>query len=226
MCAGTINLINSDVEELCRIFPNNTKHFVAPMMGSPRRKLNFAEIRQKHSQSNHTHRIIIGNSATNTNQHMKIFHVLEHLKNENITITCPLSYGSDDYRIEIIETGRKIFGRNFIPVTDFMSFEEYVNLLASCEAGIFNNNRQQAMGNISLLLRLGKKVYLREDTSMWKHYTQNMKYIVYPISELENITLHELVNFPPELAYNNIKIAEERANSNYAVEQWRKVFED
>ena len=224
-CAGTINLIEPDIEKLCEIFPNNTKHFVAPMKGSPLRKIDFQAIRVKPKDSN-AFRITIGNSAFTENQHIEAFHLLEHLKNENIEIFCPLSYGIPAYRDEVIAEGRRIFGEKFRPITEFMSFEEYTNLLASCSAGVFNNNRQQGMGNISLLIRLGKKVYIRDDTAMWQHFRHNMKYYVYPVSELDGITIEQLADFPQELAYNNIHIAEEYAAGDQAVQQWRKVFED
>ncbi|MBR0256351.1 MAG: TDP-N-acetylfucosamine:lipid II N-acetylfucosaminyltransferase [Synergistaceae bacterium] len=224
-CAGTINLIDTDIEKLCEIFPNTTKHFTAPMKGSPRKKIDYEAARQELHQGS-TFRILAGNSAFPENQHHMTFLALEHLKDANIEILCPLSYGVPEYRDKVIAEGKRIFGDKFIPVTDYMDFSEYVRLLASCGAGVFSNDRQQGMGNISILLRLGKKVYLRDDTSMWQHFTQNMKYVIYPVSELEGITLEALVNFPAELAYNNIQIAEEYAAGDQAIRQWRKVFQD
>ena len=192
---------------------------------SPLSKIDFEAIRQKPRRIG-TFRILAGNSATQENQHSETFHALEHLKDENIEIICPLSYGSPEYRDKVIEEGKNIFGGKFMPLKDFMEYEDYICLLASCDAGIFNNNRQQAMGNILILLRLGKKVYLREDTSMWRHFKEDMKYCVYPVSELEGITLEELARFPSEKARGNISIAEEYFSGNYAAEQWRKVFAD
>ena len=223
--AGIINLIEGDYESLMQVFPCKTKHFIAPMTGDPMKKYDFNIARAKHNDSG-TYKILVGHSAYPWGLHLEAFRLLEHLKNQKVEIICPLSYGFDDYREVVIEAGRNIFGDKFTPIINFMSRQEYINFLASCEAGIYLTNIQQGMGNISLLLRLGKKVYMREGTAMWKQYKETIKYTVYPVSELENITLEKLVNFPPELAYNNIQIAEERAASNYAVEQWRKVFED
>lgn len=225
-CAGTVNLIEGDIEELCKVFPNDRKHFVAPMMGDPRVKYDFASFRARKKEGSAL-RILVGNSGAPQNEHISAFKKLEHLKDCDIEIVSPLSYcGTSEYLGRVIKTGHKIFGDKFKPVIDFIPREKYVEFLASFDVGVLNHNQQAAMGNISLLLRLGKKVYLREGTAMWKHYRENMKYTVYPVSELENISLQELVKFPPELAYNNIQIAEERASSNYAAEQWRKVFDN
>ena len=228
-CAGTISLISADIDELLKIFPNNAKHFTAPMPFDPTRLHEFNElfyrlVNTKHEGSTVT--IIAGNSAQRPNNHKGIFRMLAYLKDADIEILSPLSYGDDEYRNAVIRLGHKIFGNKFKPIVDFMSIPKYIEFLASCDVAIFNHNQQAAMGNISLLLRLGKKVYIREDTAMWEHFRHNMKYDVSPVSELRSITLQQLADFPQELAYNNIHIAEEYAAGTQAVTQWRKVFDD
>ena len=41
----------------------------------------------------------------------------------------------------------------------------------SIEIAIFNNDRQQAMGNITALLGMKSKVFIRDDTSMWSNFS-------------------------------------------------------
>ena len=223
--AGIINLIDGDFTSIMQTFPNHSKHFVAPMPGNPLEKIDFEAIRKQNLRTS-AHRIIVGHSAFRSGLHIEAFHILEHLKNENIEIICPLSYGSSEYGNEVIAEGKRIFGGKFTPLTERIPKEEYINLLNTCDAGIFVTHYQQGMGNISILLRLGKKIYLRDNTAMWTHFVNTRGFNIYPVSELEGITLEQLANFPRELAYNNIKLADEYAASNYAVEQWRKVFDD
>ena len=225
--AGTINLIKSDLEALNRIYPSNTKHFIAPMPADPLKQYDFASIREK-AMKDSVCRIIVGHSAHASLRHIEVFRLLAHLKDENIKIVCPLSYGNSEYRDKVIAEGRSIFEEKFIPIVKFINKDEYINFLASCDVGIFMIYGQQAMGNISLLLRLGKKVYLIKDEGnrLWQEFSFRRKFSVYPVSELDGITLEQLVNFPQELAYNNIHIAEEYAAGDQAVTQWRKVFED
>ena len=221
--AGIIGLIDGDVDALMQTFPEAVKSFVAPMPGNPLITYDFSA-RDRHTEKN-TYRIVVGHSAHECS-HLEGFKLLEHLKGENIEIVCPLSYGLPKVRENVLEIGSSMFGDKFVPVTDFMTKQEYINLLGSCDVGVFPTHAQHGMGNISLLLKLGKKVYMRDDTTMWQQYRQKMKYTVYPVSELEGITLEQLVNFPEELAYNNIHIAEEYSARSQIPEQWRKVFDD
>ena len=226
--AGTINLIDGDREILKRAFPNLSRYFVAQMPADPLEIHNFTAIiraNDKHVEGG-VHKLLVGHSAFDSGRHIDAFRILEHLKDENIEIICPLSYGNPEYRDEVIKAGKNIFGSKFTPITDLMSKDDYINFLAQCDAGIYATRTQQAMGNIHLLLRLGKKVYIREDNPMWPHFTDNLEFSVYPFSQLEGITLEQLINFPQETAYNNIRVAEELEAPTQAVEQWRKVFAD
>ena len=195
------------------------------MPGNPLEKRDFAVIRAK-AATHSTCRIIVAHSAHPASLHIESFHLLEHLNDDDIEIICPLSYGIPEYRDKVIAEGRRIFGKKFIPLTEHMDKGEYIELLNTCDVGVYITRYQQGMGNISLLLRLGKKVYIREDNSMWQQYRLNLGYSVFPVSELENIPLKQLADFPQELAYNNIRIAEELAVGNQTAEQWRTVFED
>ncbi|RFU67128.1 hypothetical protein D0469_16055 [Peribacillus saganii] len=114
--------------------------------------------------------IQIGNSGLDTNNHIEIFHKLKKYKDEAIEIICPLSYAYESnpsYREEVIRVGEEIFGGKFKPLMKFMPFNEYINLLSKVDIAIFNHKRQQAVGNITTLLGLGKKVYIRSDITTW-----------------------------------------------------------
>lgn len=114
--------------------------------------------------------IQVGNSACETNSHIEVFEKLSKYKNQNIEIICPLSYsGKEEYIKKVIEVGYKIFGKEkFTPITNFMSFDKYLELLAKVDVAIFNHKRQRGLGNIMTLLGLGKKVYIREEITTWQ----------------------------------------------------------
>lgn len=114
--------------------------------------------------------IKVGNSADPSNNYLEVLKKLERYKDKDIEIICPLSYGNPgnpEYRDLVISEGKKIFGDKFIPLTEFLSFKEYLALLAKVDIAIFNHHRQQAMGSITTLLGLGKKVYIRDDITTW-----------------------------------------------------------
>jgi hypothetical protein len=112
--------------------------------------------------------IILGNSADPSNNHVEVLNKLKCHVEENIKIYCPLSYGNQSYAQEIADYGISHFGDKFIPLRDFMQLEKYSELLAEMDIAIFNHNRQQAMGNITTLLGMGKKVYIRREITTWK----------------------------------------------------------
>lgn len=102
--------------------------------------------------------VLIGNSGDPTNNHISVLNGLKNVS--NIKIYCPLSYGNAQYINEVIEHGKKLFGDDFVPVTEFMNEEKYLQFLNSIDVAIMNHYRQQALGNIFALLILGKTVYL------------------------------------------------------------------
>lgn len=113
--------------------------------------------------------IQVGNSACETNEHVEVFEKLLKYKGENIEIICPLSYsGKEEYIKQVVETGYKTFGKEkFTPIVDFMIFDQYLELLAKVDIAIFNHKRQRGLGNITTLLGLGKKVYIREEITTY-----------------------------------------------------------
>jgi hypothetical protein len=134
--------------------------------------------------------IQVGNSADPTNNHIEIFNKLENLKNEDIKIICPLSYGSRKYAEEVVLAGKSIFGNKFQPLLDFMEYKDYLKILQSIDVAIFNHKRQQAVGNITTLLGLGKKVFIREDITTW-NFAKELKLRVYSIQSIGKESIFE-----------------------------------
>ncbi|MBC2726061.1 TDP-N-acetylfucosamine:lipid II N-acetylfucosaminyltransferase [Desulfosporosinus sp.] len=117
--------------------------------------------------------ILIGNSANPSNNHLEIFEKIKKYKEYNLEIICPLSYDNTQYRDQVISRGKEIFGEKFRPLIVFIPFNEYLDLLAQVDVAIFNHKRQQAMGNITTLLGLGKKVYVRDDITTWEFFIEH-----------------------------------------------------
>lgn len=101
----------------------------------------------------------MGNSATKTNCHIEIFNKLSKYDwIHELEIICPLSYGNEEeYRDYVIKVGYEKIGNKFKPITEYISLTKYIELLNSCDVGVFNNNRQQGGSTILYLTRLGKK---------------------------------------------------------------------
>lgn len=149
--------------------------------------------------------IQIGNSADPSNNHIEIFDKLRAYKNEDIEIICPLSYGDQQYRNEVIKKGNEIFGDKFNPIVTFLPFEKYLSHLFKIDIAIFNHKRQQAMGNITTLLGYGKKVYIRDDITTWQFFIEqgikiwkandNFENLLFEMSENERKNNMEQIKF-------------------------------
>lgn len=167
-------------------------------------------------------RILIGNSATIENGHIEALYFLKHLKNEHIEVFVPLSYGDSDYAHDVVLIGREIFGSKFHPIFEWMSENDYFTFLSTMDIGVFNNNRQQGMGNIAALLRMGKKVYLRFDTTMYSEY-RKLGFVCYDIFNLQSETIEELVDFPYK--EKNEIISDDWNTPNSMTTQWQYLLD-
>lgn len=156
-------------------------------------------------------KILVGNSATETNFHKDIFQKLTKYKEQNIEIYCPLSYGNSSYANEVILNGEKIFGDKFHGITEFMQPEEYTRFLSDIDIAVFYNNRNQAMGNIALLAYLGCKIYIRNDTVMWSQYVTKGGCKFFSVTDIDKESFESFCKNEIE----NVKI-----NQNYFKWQW------
>jgi hypothetical protein len=161
--------------------------------------------------------IQVGNSADPTNNHIDVFEKLKQYKDENIKIFVPLSYGNQQYAEEVIAKGQEIFGNKFIPLTDFMPFEAYLDFLSEIDIAVFAHKRQQAMGNTITLLGLGKKVYMRSDVTPWQLFED----IDVRVFDVKNIEI-ELINEQTKKE-NQQKIKEYFSTENY-LQQLKNLF--
>lgn len=116
--------------------------------------------------------VLVGNSATPTNNHFEVLESLKGAKPEGQKIIVPLSYGDPVYAEKVIESYKVEFGERFKPLTSFLSLEQYNKILNSCGTVIMNHVRQQAMGNIILALWMGAAVYLNKKSPVFKFLTK------------------------------------------------------
>lgn len=117
--------------------------------------------------------ILIGNSGAIANNHFDIFNRFSTIKIEYKKVIVPLSYGGDDFYIkDIVNYGKKIFGKNFFPVRNFMSLTDYFSLLSTCSHAIFGYEQQAALGNAFELLWAGVKLFLPQSSVNYKYFKE------------------------------------------------------
>ncbi|WP_084783748.1 TDP-N-acetylfucosamine:lipid II N-acetylfucosaminyltransferase [Marinobacterium aestuarii] len=132
-------------------------------------QLNYGGVNETftlNSSSKERLNILVGNSATPTNNHMEVFRTLAKCDLADRKIIVPLCYGDTAYRNAVLNKGRELLGSNFYPIVKFMSLFEYNKLIGTCSVAIMNHYRQQALGNIGFVLYNGGKLYLSNNSNV------------------------------------------------------------
>ncbi len=114
--------------------------------------------------------ILVGNSATPSNNHIELFETLNGLDIDGRRLVVPLNYGIPAYGEKIAQIGRAKFGSCFFALRDFMPLDEYSELLGGCGTIMMNHVRQQAGTTIATGLYKGAKIYLRNENIVGPFY--------------------------------------------------------
>lgn len=154
--------------------------------------------------------ILLGNSATATNNHVEIIDLLSSMDIANRKVVVPLSYGMKLYGDEIERYGRRLLGDKFIPVRGYMPLDEYNGLISGCSVAIMNHFRQQAVGNIATMLYNGAKVFLNENGVLYEFF-KNRGAHIFPVGEIAELGA---------AAFSLLNAAEMMRNAEVIKELW------
>lgn len=154
--------------------------------------------------------LLLGNSASYTNNHIEAFEILEKFNSKDLQIIVPLSYGNNKYAKNIIKIGHEKFGDNYKPLTEFMPLENYQKILQNCGIVIMNHHRQQAVGNVMNAVYLGAKVFLSEKNTLF-HYLKRIGCHIYSVEHDlndENKTVFNLLSIE-QMNHNRTTVSSE-----------------
>jgi len=116
---------------------------------------------------------LVGNSASYENNHVDLFeYIAEHYVLGKRKAVVPLSYGSDAYRAKVLDAGKYYLGDNFMPLLDFMDKKSYNDLLARCGYVFMGHLRQQALGNICIMMLKGARIHLHSQNPLCKWFSK------------------------------------------------------
>jgi hypothetical protein len=214
-------LIYGDYELSKTVYRHNAA-FLQVMYPPPVDYLNYAPP-AVNRKTRDTIKILIGNSGNPSNHHIDALLKLEDLKDEEILITCPLSYsGNPGYIDAVIGKGRELFGSKFVPVTSYLDPGKYLEMLWDTDIALMNHDRQQGLGNILPLLYFGKKVYMRGDTTSYR-FLSGSGFMVYDILEVKMFSSEELRKYDDRMAQNRM-IVGKLASEETTIRMWEKVL--
>jgi len=169
--------------------------------------------------------ILLGNSASQTNDHYEAIDLLKSLREyRDFRVLCPLSYGDNKYGEKVIEYGKDKLGESFEPILNYIAESEYISLLDSVDIAIMNHKRQQALGNIGILMRLGKKVFLRKQNPVYKHYT-DMGAKVFSIDDISKDNPETFFEFDKDTSERNKKAVFSYNSKENVIKSWKDLFD-
>ena len=169
--------------------------------------------------------IMVGNSGDSTNNHIDIFNILYERGITDRKIYVPLSYGgTPDYISKVVNCGKNLFKNNFVALRDFLPFPQYREMLSSCSNVIMFHERQQAMGNISMSLWDGKKLFLSKSSIAFQA-EKRRGHIIFSIQD--DLGIESVSSFlPKEEMLHNRKVLLSYGSLQIKIEQMRRVYAD
>lgn len=215
--------VKGDYDVVCNIYKTSAIGIQAKYP-SPIDLDKIEQLEYKNSNNKNEIIIIVGNSADPTNEHLEVFSMLEKYKNENIKIFSILSYGGTKNYIEnVIQIGKNIFKEKFIPVVDYVNFEQYLNFLNESDICILNHKRQQGLGNQLVYLALNKKLYIDSTTTPFEYY-KDLKIDIFDTRDISDLSFNDFTFQTKESKDNNRTIILESMNELTIAQEWQKVF--
>lgn len=166
--------------------------------------------------------ILLGNSASYENNHIEAIDLLSSLDLKNRRIICPLSYGSERYAQEIINYGQKILNNKFSPLVKFIEIDEYNKIISTCSIVIMNHLRQQALGNIIIMLYFGAKIFLNKQNPVY-NYLKNNGAMIFSMDQLTNENIHTMLGDKEKLI--NKKVLEKYWSKEIMLTKTKNLIE-
>lgn len=214
-------LVKGDYEVISSVYRSNAK-YIKSFYPNP---IDFSLIQKVETKKKDNKPLIflVGNSGAPTNNHFEIIDIMAEFINENIEVIIPLSYGDTQYIDKVIRYGVEKLGEKFKPLMEFMSPDQYIDILATIDVAIMNHNRQQGLGNILALLALKKKVYIRSDTTPYQFFTEN-GVVIFDTYDLSRLKLEEIGSVNEVEMECNAKEVEFLISEESCLKGWQEVF--
>jgi hypothetical protein len=168
--------------------------------------------------------VLVGNSGDPSNEQAGVLRALARFRDEGLRILAPLSYGDRAHVASVVALGRELFGERFTALTEFLPPEQYARAIREVDAAIMNHAFQQGLGNVVALLLLGKKVYVRRETTTYA-YLRDLGIRVFDTHAIPAMSLTELIDFSPEEGARNAATLREHLSGPNAVAGWRALFD-
>ena len=167
-------------------------------------------------------KILLGNSDVLTNNHLDALNVLKQFSKEKLKLICPLSYDNGEYARHITKKGKQFFADKWLSITEFMSIEKYLVFLDTIDVVVMYHNRTQAAGNIFALLKMGKKVFLKKESTLYA-FVIDYGIKVFDANTIKNLSFKE---FSKPLAVEEMEMNYSRVSEIFSEDRRLSYLEN
>jgi hypothetical protein len=131
---------------------------------------------------------------------------------------CPAGYVDNINRV-----GKTYFGDKYIPITEMMDLKTYQQFLSNADIMVCNHRRQQAWGNLLVMLKYGKKVFIRSGISTEEDFNEyGLKFFL--TDDIESMSFSEFVEFQLSDAKQNDAILTKMFSNDGLFSIWDNLF--
>ncbi|MCV2883279.1 TDP-N-acetylfucosamine:lipid II N-acetylfucosaminyltransferase [Aestuariibacter sp. AA17] len=176
-------------------------------------------------QQSETKRILVGNSAAESNHHIDAFSWLSQFKEQNIEIVVPLNYGGPEAYVKtVVEHGTQVFGDKFTPITSMLSKSEYDDLLTKIDICVFAHKRQQGLYAVYSMFLNGGKVFVRSDTSTFSSM-RDMEFEISDSLDIAHMQFEMFSKYSERTVSQNRRLMQNTYSEEALLPKWKAFIE-
>ena len=214
-----------DAIEIKRKYGEDMKIIMVPYGYVKNNKRNIDKIINNEEKRESYKRIMVGHSAYEFLNHIKLLNQLAKYKDEDIKISLVLAYGIEEYAEKVKKEAIKIFGEEKVEIIDkMMSQQEYVKYLSTVDICLLDYKHQSALGNIYFLLYMGKKLFLNKD-GIIKLFSTLENIETYNIEDIDEMDYAEFSKEVKNKTYGK-QFAEFHINDENYLDIWKKTLKE
>lgn len=170
-------------------------------------------------------KILVGNSAAPSNNHIDALNKLAHLASSNIQIVMPLNYGGEpNYVSDVISHANALFTNKVNAITTMLSKQQYDALLNEVDVTVFAQHRQQGLYVAYAMLLMGKPLYLLGSTSSYSNLSL-LGFKVFKTEALAEVNFDQLLQLTNTQCNENAHLMTQHFTEQALAPKWRAMLQ-
>ena len=166
-------------------------------------------------------RIQVNNSCDKST--LEMLDVLSAYKEMPIEVCTIVSYGNLQYKKEILEIGKRIFGSRFLYIDKYMTPDSYAIWMSNINVLVLNQDRQQGLGNSFLALAMGVKLFIKSTVTTYNHFNEK-GFVCYDTLSIPRLNFKNFLEYPLEKRKKNMERVKTFFSGEDLAKLWKPIF--